>query len=80
MGNGGDFDHFPIFLEVARGSQKPPSPFKFNFEWLKEAIFINLVKENWRPFDQEANESASMQFHRNLKVVKKFIVEWDANK
>jgi hypothetical protein len=30
IGEGGDSNHFPIFLEVAGGSKKPASPFKFN--------------------------------------------------
>jgi hypothetical protein len=56
VGNGGESNHFPIFLEVVGGPQKPPNPFKFNSEWLKHEGFIKLVKEKWRPFNHESSE------------------------
>jgi hypothetical protein len=47
VGVGGEYDHYPIFLEVAKGRRKPACPFKFNLEWLKEESFIDMVKEQW---------------------------------
>jgi hypothetical protein len=46
----------------------------------KKRVSSTWSKKTWRPFDRESNESDSMQFHQNLKVVKKFTIEWDANK
>jgi hypothetical protein len=48
---GGDFDHYPTFLEMEKSRGKPPNPLKFNTTWLEEEYFIILVKEKWVLFD-----------------------------
>jgi hypothetical protein len=68
MGTGGEFDHFPIFLELVGVLKNPASLFKFNSAWLKEESFQNLVKEVWAPLDH--TERATVQFARNLKELK----------
>jgi hypothetical protein len=45
-GVGGEPNHSPIFLEMAVGLRKLASSFNFNSKWLKEEIFISLVKEH----------------------------------
>jgi hypothetical protein len=64
VGAGGESDHYPILLEVAKGRRKPTSPFKFNPKWLKEESFIDLVKEQWVPFDPKLDSPQSFEeFH-----------------
>jgi exonuclease III len=50
IGYGGISYHCPIFLEIRKGSIKPPIPFKFNRTWLTDDFFTKLVRENWSPF------------------------------
>jgi hypothetical protein len=78
VGSGGESDHHPIYLEVEGRSKKPTSPFKFNSAWLKEEEFMSLAKDIWTPLVQE--EQAMVQFVRNLKNIKKAIVEWARKK
>ena len=35
VGEGGNSDHFPIFLELSKPPRKPVAPFKFNASWLQ---------------------------------------------
>jgi hypothetical protein len=58
IGEGGGIRSFPIFLEVAGGSKKETSPFKFNLDWLKEESFLSLVKDTWVPFDPRSRQKA----------------------
>jgi hypothetical protein len=44
-------DHFPIVLELDLDDPCTRTPFKFNLVWSKEEELMNLVKENWVPFD-----------------------------
>jgi hypothetical protein len=67
---GGISDHCPIFLEIRKGSNKPPSPFKFNRTWLTDDSFTKLVRENWSPFSQEINCSVATHFVKNLQTIK----------
>jgi hypothetical protein len=50
IGHGGISDHYPIFLELRTGMNKPPSAFKFHRTWLNDDTFLKLVKENWRVY------------------------------
>jgi hypothetical protein len=34
----------------------PSISFKFNPSWLDEKDFVNMVKENWMPFDHNRRE------------------------
>jgi hypothetical protein len=36
VGSGGWPDLSQLFMEILLGPRKPPNPFKFNLEWLKE--------------------------------------------
>eukprot|EP01018_Ginkgo_biloba_P034237 Gb_24170 [translate_table: standard] len=56
--------------------QKPPSPFKFNSNWLEQADFVNLIFEQWVPFDETLRESAALQFEANRKKVKQASIKW----
>jgi hypothetical protein len=46
IGYGGISYHCPIFLEIRKGMNKRPSPFKFNMTWLIDDSFNKLVREN----------------------------------
>jgi hypothetical protein len=67
---GGISYHYPIFLEIRKGSNKPPSRFKFNRTWLTDDCFTKLVRENWSPFSQEINCSLATHFVKNLQTIK----------
>jgi hypothetical protein len=62
IGHGGISYHYPSFLELRTGMNKPPSPFKFNRTWLNDDTFLKLVKENWRVYNPENNGAAGLHF------------------
>jgi hypothetical protein len=80
VGSGGISNHSPIFLEIALGPHKPPNPFKFNSEWLKEEGFLSLVKEHWIPYYATLGDRAGVQFMENLQRVKQATLEWRSQK
>jgi hypothetical protein len=69
-------DHFPIWLELGNGSDKPKAPFKYNPSWAVEEEFRSLVSENWKKYDLGNPESASVQFVASLRVVKEKAISW----
>jgi hypothetical protein len=76
IGHGGISDHYPIFLEIRTGMDKPPSPFKFNRTWLSDETFLKLVKENCRIYDPESNKVAGLHFVKNLPIIKEKTKTW----
>jgi hypothetical protein len=68
--HGGISDHYPIFLELRTGLDKPPSPFKFNRTWLKHETFLKLLKENWQYYNPRSNETIGLHFVKNLHIIK----------
>jgi hypothetical protein len=44
-GYGGEFEPFPILLEIENGGRKPPRSFKFKPSWLEEERFTKNIKE-----------------------------------
>jgi len=73
VGSGGASDHFPIFFELRTGPQNPLSYLKFNKSWLQDDTFMDLVKENWVPFNTEGPRTAAFQFADNFKQLKGLI-------
>jgi len=57
-------------MEISLGTWKPPSPFKFNSEWLKEEGFLSLVKEHWIPYDGTLGDRLGFQFMENIQRVR----------
>jgi len=76
VGSGGHSEHFPIFFEVKKGPNNPPSPLKFNKCWLQEESFKNLFLSHWVPFGRDCDRSAALQFADNIKRLKVLIKEW----
>ena len=76
VGSGGNSDHFPIFLEIKKGPTNPPSPLKFNKNWLHDESFKNLVLAHWRIYDETLDRSAAFQFAENIKRLKGEVKEW----
>lgn len=42
--SGRELDHNLVILELRGGSQKPLIPFKFNVFWLKDPMFLEMIK------------------------------------
>jgi len=70
IGSGGKLDHSPIWFEMEGGPQKPATPFKFYFYWLKDESFRQLVKSNWIDIRDSEGNPTSIQFATNLKRIK----------
>ena len=59
VGCGGLSDHFPIFFEIKKGPNNPPSPLKFNKLWLQDETFKNLFHNHWIPIEGDIDRSAA---------------------
>lgn len=71
-----DSDHNPILLEIASGGVKPPSPFKFNRDWLNLEEFKKIIKDLWIPYISGGNISAAIHFVENLGRIKQATKKW----
>eukprot|EP00253_Pinus_taeda_P008065 PITA_08065 len=80
VGEGGNSDHFPIFLEFSKTPPKPASPFKFNATWLQEESFLQLFRNTWRHPGSSPPENKGAHFMKNLKRLKRATIEWAANR
>ena len=49
IGEWGAFNHVPIFFQDY--IPIPCSSFKFNFHWLKDGVFREMVQTKWRHYD-----------------------------
>ena len=76
VGEGGDSDHFPIFLEAVMDNGKPPVSFKFNSCWMEDKECKNMVKRLWIPFEDNNHESTGIQFLNNLKIIEIRSISW----
>lgn len=76
IGSCGDFDHNLILLEIAHGGDKPPSPFKFNRDWLNMEELKNLMKSLWIPYNPEIHRSTVIHFVENLGRTKQATKKW----
>ena len=77
---GGELDHNPIMLEIQQVSQKPPSPFKFNANWISDSEFGDIVRSNWIPLNSQDGSRAGVKFMENLKLIKKLTLKWEKTK
>eukprot|EP00253_Pinus_taeda_P030442 PITA_30442 len=80
VGEGGNSDHFPIFLEFSKTPPKPASPFKFNATWLQEDSFLQLFRNTWRHPGSSPPENKGAHFMKNLNRLKRATIEWAANR
>eukprot|EP00253_Pinus_taeda_P005167 PITA_05167 len=77
VGEGGNSDHFPIFLEISKHPRKLAAPFKFNASCLQEESYDKLFGETWNHLDGSSQEGKGFQFMENLKKIKKATIEWE---
>lgn len=78
--NCGDSDHNPILLEIANRGEKPPSPFKFNRDWLNLEDFKKLIKDLWIAYNPECHRSTVIHFVENLGRIKQATKKWAHDK
>ena len=70
---GGLSNHRPITLSITNPEEKPPYPFKFNPVWLEHEDYREMVKENWKPSENQSSESCMYQMMENLTTIKKLL-------
>lgn len=63
-------------MGIAHGGDKPPSPFKFNQDWLNLEEFKNLIKSLWIPYNPETHRSIAIHFVENLGRTKQATKKW----
>jgi hypothetical protein len=67
-------DHFPILLDCG-GIQEGKRPFKFENMWLKEAGFVDRVRQWWLSYCFQG--SPSFILAQKLKVLKFDLIRWN---
>lgn len=72
----GDSNHNPILIELKRGSQKPPNPFKFNASWIADNEFQEIVSSHWTSLPYEPHGQVAILFLENLKKIKQDTLAW----
>ena len=78
--NCGDSDHNPFLLEIANRGDKPPSPFKFNRDWLNLEEFKELIKSLWITYNLDIHRSVTIHFVENLGRIKQATKKWAHDK
>ena len=63
-------------LEFIIGGMKPPSPFKFNRDWLNLEDFKKFVKDLWIPHIPRRHRSTVIHFVENLGRIKQATKKW----
>ena len=56
------------------------SPLKLCYAWLKNEEVIQIVQENWIPFQAEEGSRIFVHFSQNLSSIKKLLKDWAQNK
>ena len=79
IGEGGNSDHFLIFMEFHTLAKKPPSAFKFNACWLEIEDYKSSIKNIWLSYKPDLHGYAGIHFLQNLNRIKDFSISWDAN-
>jgi hypothetical protein len=65
---------------MAPDLQKPPSPFKFNLDYLEDPCYLSMIRSSWIPYNPSLLESPSLQFLSNLRKVKEVYIHWNKEK
>ena len=73
---GGIFDHIFILLQIEKEDSKHPISFKFNFEWLEDEFFINLMELESSRYDPFSRECTSLQLVLGLCKFNVAISKW----
>jgi hypothetical protein len=72
----GKSDHILIVLEIRGRGRRPPSPFKFNVDWVKDRYFKYLIHNSWTPYNPTIHGHAVVHFVDNLKWIKQATIPW----
>ena len=80
VGQGGDSDHYPVFLKISNGNNKPSCLFKFNANWLNDESFVSLLKERRNVYEKGFQVSPFENFVGNLKNIKYVSIKWSVKK
>lgn len=67
-------------LEVKKGTNKPPSPFKFNASWIFDPELCDPLKSSWVHLNSQEGTKAGVLFMENLKKLKKVTLQWEKAK
>ena len=80
MDSGADSDHLPIFLEIQKNPRKPANPFKLYYACLKNEEVLQIIQNNWQPFQAAEGSRATVHFAQNMFLIKNLLKYWARNK
>jgi hypothetical protein len=72
-------DHMPIILNISKGGLKPPSPLKFNHDWLKESDFKKLIENEWTHLKDLSDAFICNKWLSNMEKFKQVSRIWSRN-
>jgi hypothetical protein len=73
-------DHMPVILHLEQDKEKFCYPFKFNFVWLEEPEFDNLVRSNWNGLLGTETLNPMDSLVKKLKLLKTLVISWERKK
>jgi hypothetical protein len=74
------YDHMPVILHLEQEKEKYCYPFKFNYVWLEELDFVNLVRSSWNGLLEIEILNPMDSLVQKLKFLKPFVIKWKRNK
>jgi hypothetical protein len=73
-------DHMPVVFQLDQEQENISYPFKFNFVWLDEPDFVNLVRSKWNGLLDTKNTTPMDSLVQKLKLLKSLVIGWERNK
>jgi hypothetical protein len=73
-------DHMLVILHLEQDKGKVCYPFKFNYVWLEEPEFVNLVRSNWIGLLGTEILNPMDSLVKNLKILKSLVINWERKK
>lgn len=68
-----------MILQIESSWDRIKIPFKFNFVWLGENDFGNIVRGHWNYFREEEISSPMLLLVEKLKNLKSIVPKWEKN-
>jgi exonuclease III len=73
-------DHMPMIFHLEQEKEKYNYPFKFNYVWLDEPDFVNLVRSTWNKLLVTEDFNPMDSLVQKLKLLKSVVIKWERNK
>jgi hypothetical protein len=73
-------DHMLVILHMEQDTRIANYPFKFNFVWIKDLEFVELVKKKWNDLLGSKSLNPMDSLVTKLKLLKTVVSQWKKRK